>query len=187
MNNTNDEDRCLAKAQLHPATSATETIKGQTNAFYGVNRAALFSELREQAKQIKEGNLDRVEEMLIMQAHTLDGMFSDMVLQARKVLPHNINAAEKIMRLALKSQSQCRSSLETLAEMKNPKPYIQNNRAQYQQVNNGVKLSRAHGEINIRNELLEGRDSEKWMDIETQTEASAGNQRMDAMEEKHRS
>jgi hypothetical protein len=46
------------------------------------------------------------------------------------------------MRLALKAQGQCRATVETLAFIKNPQPYIQNNRAHYQQINNGIAVEK---------------------------------------------
>ena len=52
----------------------------------------------------------------------------------------HLNATETYMRLALKAQTQCRSTLETLAEVKYPKAATfvrQQNVAYQQQINNG--------------------------------------------------
>jgi mRNA-degrading endonuclease RelE of RelBE toxin-antitoxin system len=65
-------------------------------------------------------------------------IFTRLSLRAHNNFGQYMKAAETYLRLALKAQSQCRATLETLAEIKNPRPYIQNNRAEYQQVNNGA-------------------------------------------------
>jgi len=56
-----------------------------------------------------------------------------------------INAAEIYLRLALKAQAQCRTTVETLVEMKNPRPVAFVSQANIsngpQQVNNGTPLA----------------------------------------------
>ncbi len=178
-----DEDKKLtAKAQVHPIVTATESIRRQDNAMPGLDIRALSEELSEQINLVKEGDLERVEAMLLMQAHTLDGLFADMINLGRLNIK-NINAFEKFMRLGLKAQAQSRATLETLSEIKNPKPYIQNNRAEYQQVNND-EPSRARGKLNLRNELLEKKDNEQeWLDSRAPEEAGKGNTALEALEE----
>jgi hypothetical protein len=72
------------------------------------------------------------------------------------------------------------NTVETIAEIKNPRPYIQNNRAEYQQVNNGADSNSktntrtyAHTEKSFStNELLEDKTHEQeWMDTRTPQEA----------------
>ena len=71
------------------------------------------------------------------------------------------NAAETYMRLALKAQTQCRATLETLAAIKNPQPVAFVRQANIahgpQQVNNSssVDTSRAEKSENQPNKLLE--------------------------------
>lgn len=72
------------------------------------------------------------------------------------------------MRLALRAQSQCRATLETLAVITNP-PMVFAKQANFtggpQQVNNGVS---PRGEIqNQQNRLLEQTNGER-LDLETQ-------------------
>ena len=81
-----------------------------------------------------------------------------------------LDAAETYMRLALKAQSQCRATLETLAEIKNPRPVAFVRQANIahgpQQVNNGTAPppadpSRAGESEKPPNKLLESRDGER--------------------------
>ncbi|MDP3856769.1 MAG: hypothetical protein Q8Q73_03305 [Stagnimonas sp.] len=54
------------------------------------------------------------------QAHTLDAIFNHPACRAAHNLSEHLPAAETYMRLALKVQSQCRTTLESLAAIKNP-------------------------------------------------------------------
>lgn len=114
--------------------------------------------------------------MLIGQAVALQSMFFDFALRAKqaKYLPE----VQCLAQLALRSQSGSRSTLQTLAEVKNPRQVAfvrQTNVAQTQQVNNGVLApSPSHTEtINVNpNELLvEEPHGRKKMDTRTKEEA----------------
>lgn len=133
--------------------------------------------LTARAMAVHGGDLKGIETLLTTQALALDTIFSSMAMRARLNMGEYMNAAEKYMRLALKAQGQCRATLETLAAIKNPQPYIQNNKAQYQQVNNGSPQSggnyqtstrtRAHAGKNLENTngLLEDKTHEQdWLD-----------------------
>lgn len=118
--------------------------------------------MKEKTKAIQDGDTKVLEVMLASQAIALDSMFSSLAIRAKSNMGEYMHAAEKYMRLALKAQSQCRTTIETLAEMKNPQPFIQNNKAQYQQVNNKLEQNTrpiragAHaGENNFTNELMD--------------------------------
>jgi hypothetical protein len=97
--------------------------------------------------------------LLMTQAHSLDSIFNELARRAALNMGEYLNATEHYLRLALKAQSQCRATLETLAAIKNP-PMIYAKQANIangpQQVNNGTSPARA-GEKNAiePNELLE--------------------------------
>ena len=73
------------------------------------------------------------------QAMALQSIFVNLSRMSNK--QNNLRAIETLLRLALKAQSQCRTTLETLANIKNP-PIIYAKQANiasgHQQVNNGV-------------------------------------------------
>jgi len=125
----------------------------------------LVSELRSQCEQVNRGDLKRPEAILLTQAFTLDAMFNDI---ARRAALHNgqIEPFERLLRLAFKAQTQCRSTLETLANIKNP-PLVLARQANIsngpQQVNNGVAVTPAREIQNEQNKLLETDDG-KWLD-----------------------
>ena len=144
---------------------------------------AYSQELRRQAETVKAGDLSDMEAMLVSQANTLDVIFNQLARKAANC--EYIQNMEVNLRLALKAQAQCRSTVEALAEIKNPRAVIfakQANMANQQQVNNGIAPpSRARGRNQDQsNELLEHRDGE-WLDTGTAGEAGRGNQALEAV------
>ena len=56
-------------------------------------------------------------EMLVTRAHTLHGMFAELVGHAANNFPDHPLAGERYVRLALRAQSNCRASLMTIAKV----------------------------------------------------------------------
>lgn len=76
------------------------------------------------------------ERILMSQAQSLNAVFCDMAKRANR--QEYVANMDKLLRLALKAQSQCRATLETLANIKNP-PIVfakHANIANHQQINN---------------------------------------------------
>ena len=154
-----DEETTRARNVIGP------TVKGAvtTNAFckvYGeIDLQAMVDELGRQNEKVRDGDLSRADSLLITQAHTLDAIFNEMARRAALNMGEYIKATDTYLRLALKAQSQCRATLETLAAIKNP-PVIFAKQANIsngpQQVNNGTPQPVAREEKTIQpNELLE--------------------------------
>jgi hypothetical protein len=101
------------------------------------------------------------------QAHTLDAIFNRLVVRAAMNQGEYLDAAQTYYRLALKAQSQCRATVESLALIKNP-PNVaivkQANIGQAVQVNNGMSAesaTRAREIENPQNRLLEQSNGER--------------------------
>lgn len=139
-----DEALDSAGWDLHPVNRSALVIADylgvESGSKKGVeSRGALCVKLAEQAFSVAAGDLTRAEHMLIAQAHALDVMFGDLARKSRRC-QHAAEHLDMFMRLALRSQSQCRATIETLALMKNPSPVAfvrQANIGQAVQVNNG--------------------------------------------------
>lgn len=120
---------------------------------------SLLQALREKADELDAGSLVKVEGMLLHQAIALQTMFMDLALRAKD--QKDLAATQALMQLALKAQSGSRATLQTLGDLKNPRPVFvrQTNVAQTQQVNNGgqdavaVQPSRARKPRNAPIEL----------------------------------
>jgi len=110
-----------------------------------VDLGGLTKALQAQAKAASQGDFTRIEALLSAQAHTLDAVFNNLarIATQRETVP----SMATYLKLALKAQSQCRTTLEALAEIKNPASVSfvkQANIAHgHQQVNNGPQGSDA--------------------------------------------
>lgn len=146
----------------------------------------LLATLRGHATAVNEGDLSRAEAMLINQADALQALF--VGLTERSLRQEYLVHAEGFMRLALKAQSQCRATLETLSNVKNP-PVVYARQANVttgpQQINNGVDLSRARENQNTPNQLL-GVADELRQDTRASGSAVKDDPPMEAVAEVHR-
>lgn len=116
---------------------------------------AVHTELVKQVEAVNNGDMERPESMLLCQAHTLDELFNQLAQRAfgQTHMPHY----ESFLRLAFKAQTQCRATLQTLSDIKNPSIVYakQANIANgHQQINNGVPAPRTENKKNQQNELL---------------------------------
>lgn len=121
----------------------------------GIDVPGMLDTLREQAAAVQRGDLAHAEAMLVNQASALQALFARFSEQAMEQT--HIPNLEGFMRLALKSQNQCRATLETLAYIKNPPAAFirQQNVAVNQQVNNSDPSNLARAEVSKSgNELL---------------------------------
>src|SRR5215831_10429718 len=145
----------------------------------------LMAELRRQAEAVNRGELAQSEAMLINQATALQSLFARLVEKAMAC--DNVQMFETYMRMALRAQSQCRATLETLAAIKNPAPVAfvkqANIAAGPQQVNNGPppKEGSRTRETEIEpNKLLEAQNGER-LDTGATGSPSAANQALEAV------
>lgn len=150
-----------ARIALHPAIQnafvakvfAEGKVPEQRNRITGPLDMTACAENMVQRVEALDGKspMREGEQMLWSQAQALQSIFYEMARRAALNMGTYIEPAETYLRLALKAQSQCRATIETLGELKNPRPiYINpkqvnhstgaqqvNNAAGPQQVNNG--------------------------------------------------
>jgi hypothetical protein len=166
-----DHDLTLARVRLHPVVRAATTMLIFDKALNDHKFTSLAQELGQHEKDVKAGSMGRAESILINQANTLDVIFNTLAQRAGSNVGSYTDVAEKYLRMALKAQSQCRTTLETLAEIKSPRSATfikQANIAEQQQVNNGPTVNGAsplHAHEtkteNQSNELLEVHHGER--------------------------
>ena len=154
LRHAGDADAAIARTLTHPAVQAARSIQAFQGG--GIPLTSLIDELTEQVDACKQGDLARPEAMLLAQAHTLDEIFNNLALRANlNILNGYGDAGERYLRLALKAQGQCRSTLETLAIIKNP-PVVfakqANFAAGHQQINNAVRIRFGTASENTRSE-----------------------------------
>ncbi len=129
------DSRTDTRALLNPCVQAGHTIRAVGK--FKSDMLDFVAELHEQIDAVNRGDMKRPEAMLFTQAHTLNEVFNGLAKRAFN--QENIKRLESFMRLALKAQTQCRATLETLANIKNP-PIVYTRQANItsgpQQVNN---------------------------------------------------
>jgi hypothetical protein len=134
--------RNQAKLVTHPGVNAAMVIKEFAEVFGGLDAvevAALAVHLKDGMNDVSKNDLSSCEAMLYSQAHVLQAVFVDALQQVPK--QGWFSTSEAYMRMAMKAQNQCRMTLETLLQIKNPAVVFarQANIAQGpQQVNNGM-------------------------------------------------
>ena len=174
-----DEDRAVAIARtvLQPTVQAAVTLRDYGKSYGELDLPGMIESLEEQTKAANDGDFKRGEAMLTAQAHTLDAIFNNLAQRAINV--QRMDHLDRYLKLALRAQSQCRATWETLATIKNP-PLVgyvrQANIAHgHQQVNNAPSstsdVSRTRENQNLQNKLLEENDGER---LDTGTTGTAG-------------
>ncbi|KQS49735.1 hypothetical protein ASG20_12300 [Sphingomonas sp. Leaf198] len=153
-------ERQLADVALDPLFGSAVIASSFGKPFSGeTDFTAFYEAMHDRARAIRDNKLDSAEDMLTAQAAALNAMFLELARRSGANMGEYIQAAETYMRLALKAQAQCRATLETLANIKNP-PVVYARQANIangpQQVNNGV-VGTSHGsnQASPPNELLE--------------------------------
>ena len=146
-----------------------------------------WSALTATVSQVNAGDLSAAESMLVTQAIALNAMFVELARRAHGNMGKYPDHFERYLRLALKSQGQCRATLETLATVKNPPTVFARqaniNNGGQQQVNNGSAVtasdhpSRAQNTETAPSKLLENSNDER-LDTGATTAASGTDPQM---------
>ena len=163
------EKSAIAKAVIRPSLHGAATVQTYSkwvSAELGLKE--LVSAFAEQTEAVINGDLDRAEAMLTVQAHTLDTIYNSL---ARKAMNAELlSQFETFLKLALRAQSQCRSTWESLSAIKNPPMvgYIRQANIAHgpQQVNNETS-TRTREIQKAPNKVLEGTEHEpdQWLDV----------------------
>jgi len=138
-------DRVMAQLALGATMPNVSTaLDYSIGLFPGLNLNECAKQMNSDIQAVNGGNLDTLEGMLTGQATALNAIFNNFAKKAvhADVMPK----MEAYLRLALKAQSQCRTTVEAIAEIKYPKSATfikQANIAGQQQVNNGQADSRS--------------------------------------------
>lgn len=169
-----------AHVHLSPQVGALHVVLNTTHSTCELNPNAVVDTMEKAGAAASRGDLSELESMLAIQARTLDGLFTSLAARAGVAGTHE--RMESLLRLALKAQSQARTTVESLAVIKQgPAVFARQaniNNGGQQQVNNGVPTSpeatasRARSETkNPRTELLEAPHGERLV---TRAKSKAG-------------
>jgi len=156
----------LAKLTTSPLVAGFRLLQATNSTHHwwaATDFGGICTDLRSQITAVNGGDLSHAEGMLITQAISLQSLFVN--LTEKSMEQDQMSNIEGLMKLALRSQNQCRATLETLAAIKNPTTVFtkQANFSQgHQQINNGT-TARVEKDIQP-NELLSERQNYAAMD-----------------------
>ena len=136
------DDRLYAEVAAHGLAGNALTLVNFSSPGLGeLSLTDCLAVLKQKAGALNHGDMREGEAVLCAQAAALNAIFTELARRAALNMGEYLGATETYLRLALKAQSQCRSTIETLAGMKNP-PVVFARQANIsngpQQVNNGV-------------------------------------------------
>lgn len=177
-----------AVAGLIPNAITTAQYLAPTYGALGLTEC--LAALQATVAQVQGGDLGHAEAMLQAQSVALNAVFTS--LAKRSAESEYMDHVERFLRLALKAQSQCRATLETLAVLKNPPVFTRqaNITSGTQQINNGPVLNAPPARAEIQEsepiKLLEGQADEERMDAGTAGTTSASDQALEAVAAVHR-
>lgn len=133
-------EKDAARAAALPAVQAAFTMGKYTWGGVKAEPGPLVAELSSQARRVKDGDMTRIEGMLVSQMHTLDAMFNSLARRAMDT--ENADHLKMWLTASLKAQRQCVNAAEALATLKNPAVFVGkqqiNQSAGPMQVNNGT-------------------------------------------------
>ncbi|WP_051384927.1 hypothetical protein [Comamonas badia] len=116
-----DENHSVALAKLvTDGTSTAATLQTYAGAGPELGITELVAAMRKAGAETVAGNFGRIERMLTHQFMTLDALFNNLAQRSGR--QESFKGIEVLLRLALKAQSQARTTAETLALLKNPCP-----------------------------------------------------------------
>ena len=182
---TTNAEKVARHAATAPAVQAAAAMEQWTkHAFAEVDLLALTEKIREQTDAMHKGDMKDIESMLFAQALTLQATFTALSRRAAADSGQHMGATETYLRMALKAQSQCRATLETLANIKNPRPLAFVKQANItsgpQQVNNGSSeasnpvVRAREGNETAQNELLTDTRATHGKPLDTRAKSKAG-------------
>lgn len=176
-----------AKKVLLPELSATIVVMAYTEAS-SLDPAAVYEQLQLQNASLATGNLALAENMLMSQAVGLQTIFTN--LASRAIACSSTEQMQVMLGLALRVQSGCRATLQTLGELKNPRhaTFVKQANIAHgpQQVNNGAGITRTQEEIAVSTNKLSGANHELLQDTGTPSQTITGHPGVEAMEKVHR-
>ena len=174
------EDRLYAEVAAHGLAGNALTLVNFSSPGLGeLSLTECVAVLKQKGGALSHGDKREAEALLCAQAAALNAIFTELARRAALNMGEYLGATETYLRLALKAQSQCRSTIETLAEMKNP-PMVFARQANIsngpQQVNNGV----THGDTERFAKAPAHAEEKKITPTELFEEARDGRTQVDA-------
>jgi uncharacterized protein YqeY len=165
------ESVTMARNFIDPAVMAGITVEsfvGKTS--NGLELNSLIEVLKAQVGEVEKGDMGGLESMLTAQTFTLNAIFNSLALKASQ--SSYMDNLEAYLKLALKAQSQAKSTVEAISALQNPTIHVKQ-----------TNIAHGHQQINncLKNELLENEHGQR-LDGRTTTAAISTNPAMATLE-----
>jgi hypothetical protein len=191
------ECRQMTEGMLDPSVRNAEvaTLYSLSGGWKDVGLTEAMQVLSEKTRAVNGGDLSDLEGTLVAQSAALNSIFVELARRAHLNMGTHLDATERYLKLALKAQGQCRTTIEALALLKNPPVYARQaniNNGGQQQVNNGAPVdpersarTHVHDQKTEQSKLLEASHGQR-LDTRTKSKARRSNQALEAVGEVHR-
>lgn len=117
--------KTLARLTLNPGIRHAELASAFANHAFGDDHKPTIMDsteaLAETLKAAESGDKRLASRMLAAQAVSLDAMFTELARRSGRNMGEYMDAADRYMRLALKAQTACRTTLDALAKLHQPR------------------------------------------------------------------
>ena len=118
-------ERTMARITIDPKSRNANLVMAFGSAAFGdTHKPGIMDSatvVGEEIQRAVNGDLTLASRTLTAQALSLDAIFTEMARRSAMNLGQYPDAVERFMRLALKAQSNCRMTLETLAKLHQPR------------------------------------------------------------------
>ena len=186
-------ERIMAEIGQSPIYGNAKTSETFARGDFGeIDFTEYVAAMKENVGKVQSGDLSSIEATLTVQSITLDKIFNELARRAALNMGEHLAATEIYLRHAFKAQAQCRSTIEALAEIKNPRPVAFVKQANIahgpQQINNGIQAgkSHAHGNNSIQSNELSGGSNELLQDTRAPQAPSSANSQLETVGEIYR-
>ena len=200
LGDTRPRQQILAEIFIEGQINAATIIDEFGTSIWGkqpLELSDLMDALDGQAKKALKGNTSGLEIMLTNQVASLETIYTSYAMRSSaNAAGGYIEAAERYLRLALKAQNQCRATIDTLIQIKNPRHTVITKQANIsngpQQVNNTLNQSQEPDKKTqkisetSKNKLLDDDQENPYMDGRAESKAGRDNPAMAAVETIHR-
>jgi hypothetical protein len=117
--------KTLARLSLNPGVRHAQLAMAFASQAFGDKHQPSIMDstevLAEYLAAAEKGDKRLASRLLTAQAISLDGMFTDLARRSANNMGQYLDAADRYMRLALKAQTACRTTLEALAKIHQPR------------------------------------------------------------------
>jgi hypothetical protein len=139
---TENQAQYVAEVLVEGTATSAMTVAAYAKGTHGeVDLTEVFRALQADGRAVKAGDLAVVEAVLAAQVVALNVIFGELARRAALHMDEHLDATDRNLRLAMKAQSQCRATAETLAIIKQgPAVYARQANIAHgpQQINNGT-------------------------------------------------